>query len=151
MARIVDHEGEVLEVRSKVEQFAAIRRDHRIEELSVRALAKRHGVHRRTVRAALESAVPPARKVPLRVAPRLAPYRAAIDEMLRSDMDAPKKQRHTARRVLARLLDEHDAVGMSASAARKPWPKPASRWRRDSCRRPIHRPLRARSIFMTCG
>jgi transposase len=118
MARIVDHEGEVLEVRSKVEQFAAIRRDHRIEELSVRALAKRHGVHRRTVRAALESAVPPARKVPLRVAPRLAPYRAAIDEMLRSDMDAPKKQRHTARRVLARLLDEHDAVGLSYSTVR---------------------------------
>jgi len=27
----------------------------------------------------------------------------------------PKKQRHTARRVLARLVDEHGAVGLSYS------------------------------------
>jgi hypothetical protein len=27
--------------------------------------------------------------------------------MLRTDLDAPRKQRHTARRVLARLVDEH--------------------------------------------
>jgi transposase len=106
-------------VRSKVEQFAEIRRDHRIEGLSIRALAKRHGVHRRTVRQALESAVPPERQAPLRVAPRLAPYKSAIDEMLRSDVDAPKKQRHTARRVLARLVDEHGATtGLSYSTVR---------------------------------
>ena len=71
-----------------MEQFAAIRRDHRVEGLSIGALADRHRVHRRTVRQALESAVPPARKTPLRVAPRLEPFRAAIDDMLRSDLDA---------------------------------------------------------------
>lgn len=108
----------VWRVRSKVEQFAAIRRDHRVEGLSIRALADKHRVHRRTVRLALASAVPPARKVPVRVAPRLEPFKAAIDEMLRSDLDAPKKQRHTARRVLARLVDEHDATGLSYSTVR---------------------------------
>ena len=45
--------------RSKVELFAAIRSDHRVEELSIRGLADKHKVHRRTVRQALASAVPP--------------------------------------------------------------------------------------------
>ena len=101
-----------------MEQFAAIRRDHRVEGLSIRALADRHRVHRRTVRQALESAVPPARKTTRRVAPRLEPFKTAIDDMLRSDLDAPKKQRHTARRVLARLVDEHGAAGLSYSTVR---------------------------------
>ncbi|EUA12820.1 helix-turn-helix domain protein [Mycobacterium kansasii 732] len=101
-----------------MEQFAAIRRDHRVEGLSIRALADRHGVHRRTVRQALESAIRPARKTPQRVAPRLDPFKTAIDEMLRSALDAPKKQRHTARMVLARRVDEHDAVGLSYSTVR---------------------------------
>lgn len=100
-----------------MEQFAAIRRDHRVEGLSIRALADKHRVHRRTVRQALESAVPP-RKTVQRVAPRLEPFKAAIDEMLRSDLDAPKKQRHTARRVLARLVDEHGAADLSYSTVR---------------------------------
>ena len=71
-------------VRSRVEQFAAIRRDHRVDGLSIRALADKHGVHRRTVRQALESAVPPPRKTPARVAPRLEPFKMAIDSMLPS-------------------------------------------------------------------
>jgi len=40
-----------------VEQFESIRRDHREEEVSIRELARRHGVHRRAVRQALACAV----------------------------------------------------------------------------------------------
>ncbi len=46
-------------MRSKVVLFEQIRRDSRVEGLSVRALAQRYKVHRRTVRQALASAVPP--------------------------------------------------------------------------------------------
>jgi hypothetical protein len=33
-----------------------------------------------------------------------------MDEMLRVDLDAPRKQRHTAHRIWERLVDEHDAT-----------------------------------------
>lgn len=92
---------------SRVELFEAIRRDARRENAGVRELARRYRVHRRTVRQALDSASPPPRKTPVRKAPRLDPVKPLIDSMLREDLSAPKKQRHTARRILARLVDEH--------------------------------------------
>jgi transposase len=101
-----------------VELFEAIRRDARREELSIRALADRHGVHRRTVREALRSAVPAPRKPRTAQAPKLDPVRVVIDEILQTDLDAPRKQRHTARRIHDRLLAEHGAVGLSYSAVR---------------------------------
>jgi hypothetical protein len=74
-----------------VEQFAAIRRDHWVDGLPIRALADKHGVHRRTVRQAPESAMPPPRKTAVRAAPRLEPFKTAIDSMLRGDLDAPQE------------------------------------------------------------
>ena len=94
--------------RSRVEQFEGIRRDRR-QGLSIRQLAAKHQVHRRTVRAALADAVPPPRKVPEREAVAFGPFEGVVRSWLVADLDAPRKQRHTARRVWQRLLDEHDA------------------------------------------
>ena len=91
-----------------MEQFEQIRRDREREGLSIRELARRHGVHRRAVRQALASPVPRPRKQPeRRPAPKLGAYRPLIDEWLKADREAPRKQRHTARRVWQRLVDEH--------------------------------------------
>jgi hypothetical protein len=86
--------------RSRVELFEKIRRDRRVEKLSVRELADRHRVHRRTVRQALTSAIPPPRKAyPRRPRPAIDPYVEIIDDWLLADRDVPRKQRHTARRI----------------------------------------------------
>ena len=103
---------------SRVELFAAIRRDARVEGLSIRELARRHRVGRTTVRQALSGAQPPPRKTPVRTSPRLGPFKFAIDAMLVADLSAPKKQRHTARRVHARLIEEYDATEVSYSSVR---------------------------------
>jgi transposase len=98
------------ELGSRVEQFEQIRRDRVREGLSIRALAVRHGVHRRAVRQALASPLPPAKRSPVgRPAPKLGPYRALIDGWLEADREAPRKQRHTAKRIHRRLVDEHGA------------------------------------------
>jgi transposase len=95
-------------MRSRVELFEQIRRDREFAGMSTHALAGKYGVHRRTVRQALESPLPPARKRPEgRPAPRLGEWRSLIDSWLIADQSAPRKQRHTAKRIHERLRDEH--------------------------------------------
>jgi transposase len=97
-------------VGSRVELFEQVRRDRDREGLSERALAARYRVGRGTVRQALQSPIPPPRKRPEgRPAPKLGEYRQLIDGWLAADLKAPRKQRHTARRIWKRLVDEHGA------------------------------------------
>jgi transposase len=95
---------------SRMELFEQIRRDRDREGLSLRALAERHGVHRRAVRQALLSPLPPLKRSAVgRAAPKLGAYRSLIDGWLEGDLDAPRKQRHTAKRIWVRLVDEYGA------------------------------------------
>ena len=103
---------------TKVELFELIRRDSWHGGLSVRALARKYGVHRRLVREALTSAEPAPRKMPVRRSPQLEPLKEVIDGWLRADLDAPRKQRHTAKRIHDRLAVERGAADVSYSAVR---------------------------------
>ena len=93
---------------SRVKLFETIRREHR-DGVSIRGLADDHQVHRRTVRQAIDDAVPPPRKTPARDTPVLGPFKDIIVGWLTDDLDVPRKQRHTAHRVWERLVAEHGA------------------------------------------
>ncbi|MFJ3214173.1 hypothetical protein [Streptomyces flaveolus] len=94
--------------RSKVELYAAIRRDHR-DGLSMRELERKHAVTWRIVRKALDSSWPqPRKKLPPR-STGLDQFKPVIDEILRADLDAPRKQRHTVTRIFHRLVEKHGA------------------------------------------
>lgn len=105
--------------RSRVELFEQIRRDRRVEGLSIRELAERHRVHRRMVRQALVSAVPPSRKAYARRSrPATDPYVEVVDGWLLADREVPVKQRHTARRIWQRLVAEHGATLAEVTVSR---------------------------------
>jgi transposase len=104
---------------SRVDLYAQIRQDRRADpQISMRALEKRHRVSFRTVRAALASALPsPRKELPPR-ASVLDPATEWIDQMLRADLSAPRKQRHTIRRVVERLAVEYGFTAASYTTVR---------------------------------
>jgi transposase len=67
-----------------VEQWAEIRRMHRVERLSIREISRRTGLHRKTVRRALSSDAPP-RYVRAPVESKLDRFKDWICERLRED------------------------------------------------------------------
>lgn len=102
---------------SKVELYAAIRRDVRAG-MSARAVERKYHVGRRTVVKAVASAWPQPRKKPPPRPSKLDPFKPLIDEILRADLDAPRKQRHTVKRIFARLMDEHGMLNVSYPVVR---------------------------------
>ena len=84
----------------------------------MRGLADRHRVHRRTVRQALANRGPAAAEDAGAGGAAAGSVEAADRRDAAQDLDAPRKQRHTARRVLARLVDEHGVRDMSYSTVR---------------------------------
>jgi transposase len=104
--------------RCKVELFEELRRGHAAGE-TILGLAKKHGVHRRMVRQAIAGALPPDRRSSERAKPKLGPVKDYIDGILDSDRKAPRKQRHTARRIWMRLQSEQQKLDISESQVRR--------------------------------
>jgi len=92
--------------------YHKVRHGYYREGLSKHELSRRFGLHRKTIRKIIEYPVPPGyrrKKPPSK--PKLDPYLGVIDTILESDKDKPRKQRHTAKRILDRLREEYGFKG----------------------------------------
>jgi transposase len=81
-------------------------------------VAAKFGVHRRVVRRAIASALPPQQHYPERAKPKLGAVADFIDQVLDEDRHAPRKQRHTARRIHRRVLSEFPGAAVAESTVR---------------------------------
>jgi hypothetical protein len=104
--------------RSKVELFEQLRREYEFGVGTIKGVARKFGVHRRLVRQAVNSALPPVRTYRQRSKPVLGAVAGFIDGILEADRQAPRKQRHTARRIYRRILAEMPGHTVAESTVR---------------------------------
>jgi transposase len=95
-----------------VEIYAAVRDFVLVKRNSRREAARVFGVSRDTISKMCAYSAPPGyRRSKPPVRPKLNPFVPIIDAILRADRQAPRKQRHTAKRIFERLRDEHGFQG----------------------------------------
>ena len=95
-----------------VETYAAVRRFVLVQGNSRREAARVFGISRTTVEKMCAYSAPPGYQRTKRPAkPKLDPFITLIDAILKADAEAPKKQRHTAKRIFERIRDEHGYDG----------------------------------------
>src|SRR3954466_11918046 len=95
-----------------MENWAEIRRRVLVDGLSKRAACRAYDIHWDTLQKILGHPEPPGyRRIAPRPKPKLDPFLGVIHQILQDDKKAPKKQRHTARRIFERLRDEHGYQG----------------------------------------
>ena len=99
--------------------FEELRREYEFGLASISGVARKFGVHRRMVREAIESSIPMRLPAKERPRPRIGPVAAFIDEILKADRQAPRKQRHTAHRIWVRLGKERSGYQIAESTVRQ--------------------------------
>ena len=90
-----------------LQQWAEIRRRVLVEKVSRRQILRETGMHCETLQKILGHREPPGyrRDVPFSK-PKLGPFPDRIRQILEEDRGAPKKQRHTAKRIFERIQKE---------------------------------------------
>jgi transposase len=95
-----------------MEFWKEVRRQVLTNELSQRAALQKYGLGWHTLKKILAHAEPPGyRQSKARPKRKLERFLPIIHQMLEEDRQAPKKQRHTAKRIFERLRDEHGYPG----------------------------------------
>lgn len=105
--------------RAKVELFEEIRREYEFGVGTIQGVARKLGVHRRMVREAIHSAVPARRKKTERPQTKMNSAAGFIEAILEEDRKAPRKQRHTARRIWERIRAEVPGCTAAERTVRK--------------------------------
>jgi len=83
-----------------VEDYEAIRRAYFVDKLSIRAVHRRLGYDRGTIRKVIVQAAPvPYTLERPREAPVIGPYKQRISELLKESKKQKRKQRYTAHRI----------------------------------------------------
>ncbi len=95
-----------------MEIYEGVRLAVMADGLSKREAARRFGIDRKTVDKICRHTVPPGyrRSVPARRS-KMGPFTGVVDAILEQDQTAPRKQRHTAKRIFERLRAEHGFDG----------------------------------------
>ena len=101
-----------------MDQYELIRTVHRVYGKSIRQIARETGHHRETIRKALAGLEPKYRRKKQPRCPMMDPVAQIVERWLREDRDRPHKQRHTARRVYARLMEEYGFGGGESTVRR---------------------------------
>jgi transposase len=99
-------------VFTDMENWAEIRRRVLVDGQSKRSVCREFDIHWDTLQKILSHSEPPGyRRAAARPKPKLEPFLPVIHQILEADKKAPRKQRHTARRIFERLRDEHAYQG----------------------------------------
>lgn len=94
-----------------MELWSEVRRRVLSGEISKRAACDEYGIHWQTLQKMLEHSEPPGYRLTKPRGSKLDPFLPIIHEILKSDRDVHRKQRHTAKRIFERLRDEHEFQG----------------------------------------
>jgi len=89
-----------------MDKWCEIRRRVLVKGESIRQIQRETGLHFETVKKILEHSSPPEFQCPERPQPKIGPYLEFISDILKSDTELPKKQRHTAKRIFERIREE---------------------------------------------